>query len=245
MIGDFLSGASYVLRGSRLAVRPELRRFVLIPLMINTLVFSAAIWFGISQFDALLEWLLPAGNSWWAEYARAALWVIFSVIVLLILFFTFTVLANLIGAPFNGLLSEKVENYLSGEVLQNGGGVRDFLSTILPSLMSEVKKLLYFLSLGIAIFLLALIPGLNVLSPILWALYTSWMLATEYAAYPMENHKMYFSRIRSELKSHKSVAFGFGLAVMIMSTIPVVNFFVMPVAVSGATALWVERLKKG
>ena len=123
-------------------------------------------------------------------------------------------------------------------------GFVTFLSTILPSLISEVKKLLYFLSLGVVIFLLTLIPGLNVFSPILWALYTSWMLATEYAAYPMENHKMYFSRIRSELKSHKSVAFGFGLAVMIMSTIPVVNFFVMPVAVSGATALWVERLKK-
>jgi CysZ protein len=245
MIGDFLKGASYVFRGTGLVAKPELRRFVLIPLIINILVFTAAIWFGISQFDSLLDWMLPGGDSWWAEYARAALWVLFTVIVLLILFFTFTLLANLIGAPFNGLLSEKVEIYLSGEGLDSEGDIRDFLSTVLPSIMSEVKKILYYISIAAGIFLLLLIPGLNILSPILWAAYTSWMFTTEYTAYPMENHRMYFSQIRRKLKSHKALSFGFGLAVMIMSAIPFINFFVMPVAVSGATALWAERLKEG
>ncbi len=244
MIGNFLSGASYVFRGMKLARQPELRRFVLIPVSINILVFTAAIWLGIYQFDGLLEWLLPGADSWWTEYARAALWVIFTIVALLVLFFTFTVLANLIGSPFNGLLAEKVESYLSGEILQGNGGIGELLSTILPSLMGEAKKILYFLSLGAAIFLLALVPVVNILSPILWAAYTSWMLATEYTAYPMENHRLYFPQVRRELKKNKSVTFGFGLTVMVLTTIPVVNFFIMPVAVAGATALWVERLSK-
>ena len=71
------------------------------------------------------------------------------------------------------------------------------------------------------------------------------MLALEYAAYPMENHRVYFSQVRSHLKKHKLLAFGFGAAVMVASSIPFINFVVVPAAVAGATAMWVNRLKAG
>lgn len=242
MINDFLSGAGCFIRGFKLATRPELRRFVLIPLMINVIAFTAAIWFAIYQFDTLLNWLLPQGASWWAEYIRAVVWVFFAVIVLLILFFTFNLVANLLGAPFNGLLSEKVEDYLSGAALDRPGGLGEFISTILPSLISELKKIIYFLFTGIATFLFLLIPVMNIIAPFVWALFTSWMLALEYTAYPMENHKMYFSQVKSGLRKKRMLAFGFGAAVMIASTIPVVNFLVMPSAVAGATKLWLDHL---
>ncbi len=243
MIYDFLSGASYFLRGFKMVIQPELRRFILIPFIINTLVFTAAISFGIYQFDYLMDWIFPQENSWWIEFFRITAWVFFSIIVLMILFFTFTLVANLIGAPFNGTLSEKVEVYLSGNNLQSSAGIRDFISTILPSIVSELKKLLYFLLLGGMIFLFLLIPGLNIISPLLWVVFTSWMFSLEYIAYPMENHKIYFSQARKELRKKRVIAFGFGMAVMIVNTIPIVNFLVMPAAVAGATALWVERLK--
>jgi CysZ protein len=69
------------------------------------------------------------------------------------------------------------------------------------------------------------------------------MLALEYAAYPMENHRLYFSEVRMHLKKQKSLTLGFGAAVMIASTIPVVNFIAMPAAVAGATCIWVDRLR--
>jgi CysZ protein len=243
MISDFLSGSNYLLRGFKLVAKPELRRFVIIPLIINTIVFATAIWFGIYQFDTLLDWLLPQGTGWWAEFARMVLWIFFAMIVLLILVFTFTIFANIIGAPFNGLLSEKVEAYLTGGTLQNSGGILDFISSILPSIISECKKLVYFLSLGIMIFILLLIPVINAVSPFLWAVFTSWMLALEYAAYPMENHGIYFSLARKELKKKRMVTFGFGITIMILNAIPIINFLVMPAAVAGATTLWVEQLK--
>lgn len=245
MIGDLLSGIKYFFQGFKLVTRPELRRFVIAPLIINIIVFTGAIIVAVNQFNDLLTWLLPQGQGWWAGLAQAVLWVFFAVIVLLILFFSFTILANLLGAPFNSLLSEKVEGYLSGETLNDSGGFREFISTILPSIKSELRKILYFLITALLILLTMLIPGVQVLTPLLWALFTSWMLALEYTAYPMENHSLYFSQVRTHLKKHKLLAFGFGAAVMVASSIPVVNFIAVPAAVAGATAMWVKRLKTG
>ncbi len=245
MISDLLSGIKYFFHGFKLITRPELRRFVIVPLIINILVFTAAVIVAVNQFNDLLAWLLPQGPGWWAELVQTVLWVFFAVIVLLILFFSFTILANLLGAPFNGLLSEKVEGYLSGETLNDSGGFREFIYSILPAIKSELRKILYFLITSLLILLTILIPGVQVLTPFLWALFTSWMLALEYSAYPMENHRLYFSQVRALLRKHKLLAFGFGAAVMVASSIPVVNFVVVPAAVAGATAMWVNRLKTG
>lgn len=243
MIKDFLSGVNCFLRGFKLAIRPGLRRFILIPLFINTLVFTAAIWLGIDQFDRLLDWMLPGGNSWWGEFARVALWIFFAALTLIVPFFTFTLVANLIGAPFNGLLSEKAEEYLAGRPQTDPGGLRNIIASIIPSILSELKKLVYFLAICIPVFVLSLIPVVNIISPFIWAAFTSWMLALEYIAYPFENHNIFFSQVRATLKKKKALSLGFGTAVMVATLIPLINFFVMPSAVAGATIVWSERLK--
>lgn len=244
MIGDFVSGSRYFMRGLRIIRQGGLRRFVIMPVIINILVFGTAVLIGIDQFDNLLNWILPGGESWWAEFARIALWVFFAVAVFVVLFFTFTLLANLLGAPFNGLLSEIVERSLIGEEKGKPGGIPEFLSTILPSLIGELRKLVYFIGLAVLVFILTLIPIVNLLSPFLWALFTSWMLAVEYIAYPMENNKRYFSQVKNLLRQNRAMALGFGMTAMVMNLVPLLNFLVMPAAVAGATALWVERLRR-
>ncbi|HDZ61677.1 MAG TPA: sulfate transporter CysZ [Nitrospirae bacterium] len=243
MIRDFISGIKYLLQGFRLVITPGMRRFVLIPLVINTFVFSLAIWFGTAQFYDLLNWLLPQADVWWAEFARAGLWFFFAAVVLLLLLFTFSIAANLLGSPFNGLLSEKVECYLSGSAFEDSGGLRGIISGILPSIKSELRKLLYFLILAGGVLILSLIPIINIISPFLWILFTSWTLSLEYIAYPMENHQIYFSGARAGLRKRKALGLGFGMAAMTATLIPLVNFVVMPAAVAGATAMWVERFK--
>jgi CysZ protein len=37
---------------------------------------------------------------------------------------------------------------------------------------------------------------------------------------------------------------GFGSAVSVATMTPILNFLVMPAAVAGATALWIEQLKQ-
>ena len=163
MLNDFLSGAGYLIKGTRLLARPELRRFIVIPILINITVFTAAIWLGTIYFETMLDRLMPESSQWWFESVRTIVWILFGVIILLITFFTFTVIANIIGAPFNGLLAEIVEEQLAGKRPGENEGVRQFISTIIPSIANELKKLFYFTVSGVAIFLIFLIPGLNII----------------------------------------------------------------------------------
>ncbi|MDT8385365.1 MAG: sulfate transporter CysZ [Gammaproteobacteria bacterium] len=238
------SGIGYFFQGLRLIVQPGLRRYVVIPLLINLLLFAGLIWFGSSQFEALLQWLLPVLPEWlqWLEWV---LWALFGLAALLILFYVFSLLANLIASPFNSLLAEAVERHLTGESPPADGGWKKLLTELVPTIIDELRKLLYLLAWSIPFLLLFLIPVLNLAAPFLWLAFSAWMLAVEYADYPMGNHGLRADEQKRRLGEKRLMSLGFGATVSIATLIPVVNFVVMPAAVAGATAMWVERWKKG
>jgi CysZ protein len=242
MIIQFSSGATFALRGFKLLNRPGIRRFVVIPLLINLVLFAGVIGYGVTQFEAFFEWLhsfLPT----WLEWLRWLLWPIFTLTAALLVFFLFTPIANLIGAPFNAMLAEKLELQLTGQSPEEGKGLKDLASEVYLSLRNELKKLAYLLVWTIPLLILFVIPGINLLAPFVWFVFSAWMLALEYADYPMGNHSLAFQEERRLLKKNLSLTLGFGSAVTLITTIPVLNFLVMPVAVAGATAMWVSKLK--
>ena len=70
------------------------------------------------------------------------------------------------------------------------------------------------------------------------------MMAVQYCDYPFDNHKVPFKTMRRTLNESRSNSFSFGIMVSVFSMIPVVNFLVMPVAICGATKMWVEDLHR-
>lgn len=240
---DFLKGFNAMLEGLRLVRQPGLRRFVVVPLLINTVLFTALIYAAVSGFGWLLDYLLGVLPEWlhWLQYL---LWPLFAVSVLLILAYTFTLLANLIAAPFNGVLAEAVEKHLTGQPFEQTGNWRALLADIPPSLASEAQKLGYFALRALPLLLLFLIPGINLMAPLLWTLFSAWILALEYADYPMDNHGLKFRDQRPRLRGKRLMTLGFGLTVLGLMLIPVVNFLAMPAAVAGATVLWVRELSQ-
>lgn len=236
------TGASCLIRGLGLITQPSLRTFVMIPLLINTIIFSLLIWLGVNQFEALLNWLLPKGS--WLDYFRWLLWPLFALTLLLIIFYTFTVVANLIASPFNDVLAAKTEQLLSGTLPENStSDWKQVMKGIVPALIGEGRKIIYFLIRALPLLVLFLIPGLNVVAPFLWLLFTAWFLALEYSDYPMGNHDITFSEQHDRLKRERMAALGFGGALTLMMMIPVLNFVAMPAAVAGATIFWDERLR--
>jgi CysZ protein len=91
---------------------------------------------------------------------------------------------------------------------------------------------------------LFLIPVLYPVAPFLWLAFGAWMLALEYADYPMGNHGLRFPEQRRRLREQRLTSLGFGATALLLTMIPVVNFVAMPAAVAGATALWVQRFKR-
>jgi CysZ protein len=78
---------------------------------------------------------------------------------------------------------------------------------------------------------------------VLWIVFGSWLLSLEYFDYPMGNHDIVFDEQKRLLRERRGIALGFGGVVMIMTSIPIINFFTMPLAVAGATLLWVEQFQ--
>ncbi len=232
-----ITGAAYLLRGFGLILKPGLRQYVFIPLMINVLVFSGVIWLGVSQFEALLDHLLP--QTGWMDYLRWLLWPLFALMIVLISFYTFTVVANLIAAPFNGLLAQKVERLLTGQDPEAGG--ESLLQAALPAIRSELRKLRYFLLRAIPLLLLMLIPGVNIVAGVVWVVFNAWFLSLEYSDFPLGNHGLLFPEQHRLSKQARFTGIGFGAAVMGAMMIPVINFAAMPAAVAGATAMWCEQ----
>ncbi|MDH3465514.1 MAG: sulfate transporter CysZ [Gammaproteobacteria bacterium] len=241
MLGaDLLRGAGYLARGMKLIFRPGLRRYAMLPILINSVIFLGLVATAVDLFSQLVEtWVPTADGAWWGT-VRALLWLIFAIGVGLTTFFTFTIVANLLGAPFNGLLAEAVEIRLRSATAVPGMSLRQVLMEIPRTLRNECRKIAYFLIWALPLLVLFVIPGLNIAAPLVWALFLAWMLAVEYLDYPMGNHRHDLRSVRAWLKTRRSLALGFGATVLGATLLPGINLIVMPAAVAGATALWVD-----
>ena len=243
MFKNFIAGIGYLFQGISLISKKEIRPFVVIPLFVNIAVFSFAIWIAKAQFDSIMARLLGWLPSWlsWVEYL---LYPLFAIVILVAIYYVFTLIANLIAAPFNALLAERVETHLNGLPMPEFKGYKAMMKTVGKTVLSESRKILYMLKWLPVLIIISLIPGLNIIAPFAWALYGAWMLALQYTDYPMGNHELFVKEELILLRKHRGRSLGFGGAVMFMTTLPVLNFFAMPAAVAGGTAFWVDRLSQ-
>ena len=243
MINNLFKGFGHIFSGLKLINQPGIRRFVAIPLSINIALFGGATYYLFIKFNEWMDRLMPDFPDWlsWLETAiEWILWPLFSIMILLVIFYTFSLVANLIAAPFNSLLAEKVEKYLTGKPLDTGLNYPT-IEMIKRSISSELSKILYFIKWWILLFIFTLIPGVNLIAPFLWLLFGAWMFSLEYLDYPMANHNKFFKDINKQAASSRSLSFSFGGAVMLLTSIPFVNLLAMPVGVAGATSLWVKH----
>ncbi len=237
------SGMDYFLFGFSLIKQKGLRSFVFIPLMINLLLFSGVIYFAIGQLENAFGWIsaqLPDYLSW----LNFILWPLAVITLLVVLSFIFTSVMNWIAAPFNGLLAEKVEQHLTGKDLNTGTTV-DLIKDLPRIFGREWIKLKYYLPRAIICLILFWVPLLGqTVAPVIWFLFSAWMMAIQYCDYPFDNHKVPFSDMKFALNQTKGTSFTFGASVTLFSMIPIVNFIVMPVAICGATAMWVDKYRE-
>ena len=236
----------YFFQGFRLITTKGLKRFVFFPLAINLILFSVGFYYLFGEISSSIIWLTDLIPDWeWLSWLKDGLsyiiWPIAVITILLVFALIFGTLANWIAAPFNGLLAEKVEQHLTGQSMDDTG-LMDVFKDIPRTLGRELSKLTYYIPRSIGFLLLFFI--LPVLGQILWFLFSAWMMAVQYCDYAFDNHKVSFRDMKHVLLANRSHSFSFGITVSVFSLIPIVNFLVMPVAVCGATALWVDELKE-
>lgn len=232
----------YFLAGARLIVKPGFRRFILIPLLINLVIFVVVT---ISLFNAfgdffaqVLEW-----SPSWLDWFAWILWPLVAFVFLVIYGYSFNIITNFLAAPFFGLLAEKIETELTGIAPPD----EPWGQLIPRTLQREAVKLWYFASRGLLVFLvfiaLFFIPGANLLGLLIGVIWSCWCMAVQYSDYPADNHQLSFRELRHRLNKQQLTSYSYGGIILLGSMVPVLNIFVTPIAVAGATLYWVKEVK--
>jgi CysZ protein len=240
MPAPVLSGPQYLGEGLKLVLSPGLRLFVLLPLTINLILFVALVGFAVQQFGGWVDTFMPSLPDW-LGFLEYLLWPLFVVLVLLMVFFSFTMLANIIAAPFNGFLAEKVEVVVRGEDPFPAFSWGELLAMVPRTLGREARKLLYFLPRAIGLLILTFIPVVNLIAAPLWLLFGVWMMAIQYIDYPADNNKMSWPDMLAWLREKRWQSLGFGGITYAALLVPGLNILMMPAAVAGATLFWVRE----
>lgn len=238
---DFTIGVNALIKATPLLLKPGIRLFVIVPLMVNTLLFIGLLWLAGYYYADLVQWIdhfLPA----WLQWLNWLLWILFVISTYLLFVYCFSLLANIIAAPFNGLLAEKVQQYLTHSSLPPLPWHQQ-ITELLKSSIRALRAAGYYLPRAIGLLILFLIPGINLIAGVCWLLFNAWMMSIQYMDYPAENNHINFPSLLQQLRQRRILSYSYGITVLLGTMIPIINFFIMPLGVVSATQLWVTELK--
>jgi len=224
--------AGFLLRGIKLLTNPKLRLFILIPILINIVLYSVALALGYYYIDTLIARFIPDSLQWLSWI----LWPLFFISFFVAGFFTFTVVANLIASPFYGILSAKTLAVISGKA-------QIVEQPVLSVIAAELKRVVYIMTRMLPLFVLFFIPVINIIASFALSLFGAWCVAMEFMAYPLENEGLLFADQKRLLKSVWPGALSFGAVTMIGLTVPMLNIIIGPAAVIGST-MYVHELRE-
>jgi CysZ protein len=241
--GSIGGGAQYLIDGARMLKQPALIPFVIIPLLVNIVIFATLITLTIGAMSETLDyWIAKIPD--WLSFLRALIWPLVALTLAIVTGYLFTLVAILIASPFNALLAEKAEELITGKPVAGLEGIVQAIASFPRALWRELVKIAYYLPLVLVVFVLSLIPPVTTVAPVLWFLLAAWMMAVQYVDYPMDNHLLEFADVKQVLRERRLSSIGFGGLVALVSGIPILNFFVVPAAVCGATLFWCEELSR-
>lgn len=241
-VSGFSRGFSYPLRAVKFFQRqPGLLKYLAIPFFINLLVFTATVYFGLDLFQGMLDTYAPSPDVWYGVLLYYLAWTVALLLTTVIVFFTFTVIGNLIASPFNELLSERTEVLISGKQNEEPFTLSRFWKESCNAIIVEIKKMAVFVVCMLLLFGINFIPGIGSLFyAVLAPAFTLFFLAVEYLAFVLMRKQMSFSAQRRYIFNSPILMLGYACGVFCMLAIPFVQFFCIPLAVVGATLLWCD-----
>jgi uncharacterized protein involved in cysteine biosynthesis len=186
------------------------------------------------------------GYIYTADQATILARVLTAILIIFIFFlmsWTFVVVVGIISAPFNSLLSSRIEQKLVQRVIMDEDqkhAIEEVKKSIGQTFKNELKKLIFLVVVAIFAFVLNMFPMFYPVGVFLVAT----LLAVQFVDYSWSRHNMKFSECLADILKN-IIPFSVGGAMFLMLVaIPIVNAFVPALATSYFTVLWLHRQKK-
>jgi CysZ protein len=233
--GDVLRGLGLPVRAFGLIVRtPRLLAWSLLAAVVTaaTLVGLAA---GLWPVAQQLADRLVGHDASWQRVTSVGLGVVFFALAFVVGALT---APNLLLAPLQDPLSEATEARC-GDFTAPPFSLKGLVRGTLESLAHTLLRV-GFMALGfVVLWPLNLVP---VAGGVAWVVLSStwsmFWLAVEHLSNPMARHLHPFRQVVGALRGRLALALGFGAALWVLLWVPVLNFFLMPVAVVAGTLLY-------
>jgi CysZ protein len=255
-------GFTYPFRALGLFIRtPNLWGYVIVPIIVNIVVgillYVGLLFPGLNGIEVLVSNLDHQIDTWvanlptWLRYLDVSAvilgWLLRMVLVGALLFvigFLLLQFGGILGAPWYGQLSEKLEELRTGKpAVLPPNSLTSIFQDIGRALLFELKKIALQLVIGIPLLLLNFLP---VYGSILFTIGGFSLAATvtflDFVDAPLERRRLKF---RDKLKMFRlalpaSGSFAFVCLGLIM--IPFVNLLAIPVCVGSGTLFFCDRL---
>ena len=237
----FLDVASYLFQGIKIALNPECRMFLVIPVLINLILLSFC---GYALYANIKPLIISLFESF-PDFLIFIAYIITGLLAITIFVmscYIFSTVATIIASPFYGLLADRVENILNG-TKGDDLGLIGIIKDIPRIIRRECRKQLFFLPLALLCLVITFIPFINIIAPLCWFLLTSWMGCIQYTDYAYDNHRISFKSMHSDLKRNLIPSFTLGAMIAFLMAVPVVNLIIPPAAVCAGTKYYLQMQK--
>ena len=260
ILGGFgtVAGATYPCRALILFIRnPQLLGYIVIPIIVNLIIaiaiYGGLLFFGLEFIAELkvdistrLGQLIADLPAWLSILNYGVSGLIFflqfllTIILLVATGFILTQFGVLLGAPWYGQLSEKLEKIRTGNIeIVEVSLAKDLGRAVLY----ELKKIVLMIGCGIPLSIINLFPGIGTLIVTVgWFSLTTTIIGLDFMDSTLERRRLKFrKKLNLVIKSFPASA-SFALVCFFLISIPLINLFTIPLCVASGTLFVCDRV---
>lgn len=220
-----------------------LRHFA-IPFILNILVLGLVFFLSFYYLSGFMQSLLPQGDAWYLQALRFIISPILAVLLVIIVALMYSITGSIIIAPFNDIISAKVESNITGNAIDDSFSLSEMIRDILRITGNIIKLLLIITVFQITMLLINIIPlAGSVLYSAISFISAMFFLGFQFFDFPLERRKMIFREKLKVMWKFKFTTVGLGAGFFLISLVPVIGFLGLNLGAVGATLLYIDHIQ--
>lgn len=251
MLEEIIIAISSYFKAHQFIRKNKLWKWILIPGIIYAILFVAGIYFFWESTAFIIDYSLTKTGlkSWlqkenihWLNFLFIFGQIILQLILMLLYFSWFKYLFLIIGSPLFAYLSEKTESIILD--VEYPFSLKRFISDVVRGIRIALRNILWQTVYTISIFILAFIPFLGWIAPLLSLFIECYYFGFSMLDYTNERKGLSSVQSIDFINRHKGLAIGNGIVFYSMHLLPIVGWVLAPSYAVVAATLSMQQQEK-